>query len=353
MNTRILSVDPISPADRELAVAAEVIRQGGLVAFPTETVYGLGADALNGPACGRIFDAKGRPHDNPLIVHIAEPADFEKFATCENEALFHLLAERFMPGPLTVILPKKEIIPDEVTVGLRTVAIRCPSHPVAHRLIELAGVPIAAPSANLSGKPSPTTAEHVIHDMNGRVDLILSGGAAQVGLESTVVALHGDTIRLLRPGFVTAEMLRSVWDKVQIDPAVLSSLKEGEKPESPGMKYRHYAPDTPVTMVTGNEEEVLAFFRESLEKGCGVLAFEEDIPLLKNEQNAARIVSFGKRDDLLSQANGLFDALRRFDKMSLPHIFARKTAQSDLGLAVSNRLLRACAFDILDLEKKK
>ncbi len=352
MRTRVLKLDPNLPDDSVLRQAVEVILRGGLVAFPTETVYGLGANALNGEACARIFDAKGRPHDNPLIVHLADPSDYTKYAECANTALFEEIARRFMPGPITVILPKKKEIPDEVTVGLQTVALRCPSHKIAHRLIELAGVPIAAPSANLSGKPSPTTAEHVIEDMDGRIDLILDGGESAVGVESTVISLKGDSIHLLRPGFVTAEDLFTITPKVMIDPAVLSQLEKGVKPESPGMKYRHYAPSALLTMVCGSEEKVISFFREKLQCGCGILCFEEDIPHLKGFGDPARVIAFGKRADLSSQAHLLFAALRRFDKMNLEHIYARHTAENDLGLAISNRLLRACAFDILELERE-
>ena len=349
MNTKIIKIDPESFRDEELFYAAEAIREGKLVAFPTETVYGLGANALNGEACDRIFEAKGRPHDNPLIVHIAKPEDAFLYAECPEPELFQSVVSHFMPGPITVILPKKSVIPDSVTVGLQTVALRCPSHPVAHRLIELAGVPIAAPSANLSGKPSPTTARHVIEDMSGRIDCILDGKDAEVGVESTVISIHNGSVRLLRPGYVTAEMLKSAVGNVEVDPAVLSQLKEGVKPESPGMKYRHYAPSAPVSMVCGDEEKVIAFFRERLRDGDGILCFDEDLPLFKEEPHSQLLRSFGSRFDLSSQAHRLFDALRYFDQTSVRHIYARETQKNDLGLAVTNRLLRACAFERIDL----
>ena len=250
MNTRIISINPSAFLDEELSLAGKTIASGGLVAFPTETVYGLGASALSGDACDRVFFAKGRPHDNPLIVHVLDPDDCQKYATIHEKSLFYTLADRFMPGPLTIVLPKKDIIPNSVTVGLSTVALRCPSHPIARALIRVSKVPIAAPSANLSGKPSPTVAEHVISDMNGRIDMILDGGPCQVGLESTVIALKGDAIHLLRPGYVTAEDLLSVTDNVVVSPAVLASLAPGDNPESPGMKYRHYAPSSPVRRTT-------------------------------------------------------------------------------------------------------
>lgn len=345
MNTKIKKIDPEHFFHEELLEAAELIRSGRLVCFPTETVYGLGANALDGKACDAIFEAKGRPHDNPLIVHVLDPADCSDFADTESAPLFKKLSKRFMPGPLTIILPKKPIIPDSVTVGLKTVALRCPSHPVARALIKNAGVPIAAPSANLSGKPSPTTAQHVIDDMMDRVDMIIDGGSCSVGLESTVISIKGDTIHLLRPGFVTVKDLSEICDKIIISPAVLSALAEGDTPESPGMKYRHYAPGSAVTMVEGDEKNVLRFFKEKLSEGCGILCFDEDSAYLGSQNE--RVKAFGSKESLISQANGLFDALRAFDKIEVPHIYARFTSRDDLGLAISNRLLRACAFDLL------
>ena len=351
MNTLIREINPEKFSDQELFEAAKMISEGKLVVMPTETVYGLGANALDPDACLSIFDAKMRPADNPLIVHVLSPADFEKYADVSGQVLLEELSRRFMPGPLTVILPKKDVISHAVTGGLDTVALRCPSHPVARALIRMSGKPIAAPSANRSGRPSPTIAQHVIDDMDGRVHMIIDSGACQVGLESTVIALCGDKITLLRPGFVTLEDLKEVTENVIVSPAVLSSLKEGEKAESPGMKYRHYAPEVPVTMVDGEEETVLKFLKEQLSKGYGVLCFEEDLDFLFDNKNEKHLISFGSKNDLLSQAGKLFDALRRFDAVTVPRIFARSTKKGELGLAISNRLLRACAFDILHLEK--
>lgn len=349
MTTKIIRLDPNSFSDDMLSEAGDLIRDGQLVAFPTETVYGLGANALDSVACDAVFEAKMRPHDNPLIVHVLSPADFSRYAHTENQPLLSELARRFMPGPLTVVLPKKDIIPDSVTVGLSTVALRCPSHPVARALIRVSGCPIAAPSANLSGRPSPTAASHVVEDMNGRIPMILDGGESEVGLESTVISLKGDEIHLLRPGFVTAEDLRQVTHKVVISPAVLSALEQGVRPESPGMKYRHYAPKAPVTMVFGKEQNVLDFFREKLFEGCGILCFDEDVSELNKLGFEQNVISFGSRSDLLSQASGLFDALRRFDTVSVPHIYTRETTHDELGLAISNRLLRACAFNCIEV----
>lgn len=349
MKTEIFKINRNKFQKEELLAPAEAIRNGKLVAFPTETVYGLGANALNAAACDAVFDAKGRPHDNPLIVHILDPQDALKYANVDNEPLFWKLAERFMPGPLTVILPKKSIIPDAVTVGLSTVALRCPNHPVARALIEMSGVPIAAPSANLSGKPSPTAAEHVIEDMTGRIPMIIDSGACDVGLESTVISLKNGVVRLLRPGYVTYEDLKEICPVVEISPAVLENLSVDDKPESPGMKYRHYAPTAPVTMVRGEEAKVLSFLRKALDDGCGVLCFDEDAKILLSEKQNPNLICFGSKENLLSQANGLFDALRRFDTLNVNKIYARYTQQDHLGLAISNRLLRACAFDLLDL----
>ena len=235
--TECIQISVLAAQDADLLRAAEILRRGGLVVFPTETVYGLGGNGLDGTAAKKIYAAKGRPSDNPLIIHIATPEDAEQYAV--THPLYYRLASAFMPGPLTVILPKRENVPKSVTGGLDTVAVRCPSHPVAHRLIELAGIPIAAPSANLSGKPSPTCAEDVICDLSGRVDMILDGGACDIGLESTIVKIDGDSLTLLRPGGITYDALCMVCDKVTVADAVMHQLAANERPLSPGMKYRH------------------------------------------------------------------------------------------------------------------
>ncbi len=349
MTTKVVKLNPNDFSDEELFEAGKLIQAGSLVAFPTETVYGLGANALDCAACDAIFTAKMRPHDNPLIVHVLSPADFSLYAHTENQPFLEELAHRFMPGPLTVILPKKDTISDSVTVGLNTVALRCPSHPIARSLIRVSGCPIAAPSANLSGRPSPTAALHVIEDMDGRIPMILDGGDSEVGLESTVISLKGDEIHLLRPGFVTFEDLQQVTENVIVSPAVLSALEQGKRAESPGMKYRHYAPKSPVTMVFGEDQNVLEFFRKKLSEGCGILCFDEDISFLKGFGFDKNIICFGSKTNLLSQASGLFDALRKFDSISVPHIYSRETSRDELGLAISNRLLRACAFNCIEV----
>ena len=287
MNTLILKEEN----NADLETAAEIIKNGGLVAFPTETVYGLGADATNADACKNIFSAKGRPQDNPLIVHLAYVSEVDKYAY--TNALFERIAAEFMPGPLTVILPKKDTIPDTVTAGLDSVAIRVPMNSTAHKLIKISGKPIAAPSANLSGKPSPTTAKHVVSDMTGRIDAIICGSDADVGVESTVVKLTGeDSLVICRPGGITLEMLSSICGNVTIDPAVLS--KFDGKPISPGMKYRHYAPKAPVTVLVGEEKDIKEFLDK--ETNFGVLCYDEDSELLKYK-NA---VSFGSSRDSLN-----------------------------------------------------
>ena len=281
--------------DRIIAHAADIIRAGGLVAVPTETVYGLAGSALLSESAEKIYAAKGRPADNPLIVHIAKPEDAEKIAY-PNE-LYYKLAERFMPGPLTVILKKKDCIPSTVTAGLDTVAIRCPSNPIAHQLIEVSEHPIAAPSANRSGIPSPTTAEHVREDMDGRIDMILDGGACEIGLESTVIRLDGDdACTILRPGAITAEQLAGICRAVTISKAVIEpSLDDDLKPESPGMKYKHYAPKAEVILIDAPENEFMQYVHENASGKYGLLIPNEDagyfadgVLLLTGSRNDAR-----------------------------------------------------------------
>ena len=330
METKIFTPDA-------LAGAAQILREGGLVAFPTETVYGLGGNALDADAAEKIYRAKGRPSDNPLIVHLADAAQAEQY--CHTDAAFERLAALFMPGPLTVILPKRKTIPPTVTGGLDSVAIRVPSHDTAHRLIAMAGVPIAAPSANLSGSPSPTCFAHVFADLNGRVDGLVDGGDCDFGVESTIVKMKDGVLRLLRPGAVTVEDLRAAGFSVEIDRAVLERF-EG-RPECPGMKYRHYAPKSPVEILDGSDEAVYAFLRDKTD--CGILCFDEDTELLKRP-NA---LSMGSREDQLSQAHNLFNRLRAF--APLPVIYARMPSREGIGLAVFNRLIKAAGYTVHSL----
>lgn len=332
---------PDAPDAQAIKSCAEIIKRGGLVAMPTETVYGLGADATDADAAAKIYAAKGRPSDNPLIIHIASPEDAERYA--HTSLLYYKLAKAFMPGPLTVILPKKDIIPSGVTGGLDTVAVRCPSHEVAHALIEASGVAIAAPSANLSGSPSPTSAEHVIADMNGRIDAIIDGGQCEIGLESTIVKLEGEVAIMLRPGAITADALGCVCEKVEIAAAVTELLGENERPLSPGMKYKHYAPASPLVLLEGEESTVADFLVAAQSReNCAILCYSEEMPLLNNKN----IIDVGARDDLAMQAQTLFSALRETNSMSVDVIYAHLPTQNGLGLALYNRLIRAAAHTI-------
>ncbi|MBO7761560.1 MAG: threonylcarbamoyl-AMP synthase [Clostridia bacterium] len=339
--------DVTSDVDRQkIRQAAEILCRGGLVVFPTETVYGLGGNATDPTAAERIYSAKGRPSDNPLIIHIATPEEAEKYAV--TSPLYYRLASAFFPGPLTVILPVRDTIPKTVTAGLPTVAVRCPSHPVANALIREAGVPIAAPSANLSGSPSPTSARHVRDDMDGRVDVILDGGECEIGLESTIVKIEEDgTLTLLRPGAITPEDLSVVAPEVRIASAVLGALKTGEQVLSPGMKYKHYAPKTPFALLEGSEDQVAAFLHD---KGANVafFAYEEDIPLLRSCTKAT-LIAIGSRNEPQQLAKRLFWLLRECDKKGYTEIYADLPVPRGLGLALYNRMIRAAAHKIITL----
>ena len=320
-----------------IARAAEIIRQGGLVAIPTETVYGLAGSALLEDSAKKIYAAKGRPSDNPLIVHVAFPGEAERIAY-PNE-LYGALAKRFMPGPLTVVLKKKSVVPDTVTAGGDTVAVRCPSNPVAHRLIEISGHPIAAPSANRSGAPSPTTAEHVLADMDGRIDMIVDGGPCEIGLESTVIRLDGDdACTILRPGAVTAEMLGEVCREVRIAPAVIEpSLAEGTRPESPGMKYKHYAPRADLILVDAPHDVFVRYVRENAAGKYGVLSTNEDAGAFAGGMT----LLIGPRGDAKEAARRLFSLLRRADEAELETVYAELPPAEGETLAYYNRIIRA------------
>ncbi len=340
MVTEIFKVDYESHS--ELEKAAEILRSGGLVAIPTETVYGLGANALDKDACLSIFKAKGRPSDNPLIVHIADPRDAEKIAY--TNSLYYKLADKLMPGPLTIILPKKEIIPSEVTAGLDSVAIRCPVHPVANALIRLAGVPIAAPSANSSGKPSPTTAQHVFEDMDGKIPLILDGGECDVGVESTVIKITDNEIILLRPGAVTPEMLREYCPNVSIASAVKAELKAGETPLSPGMKYKHYAPRANLFLVDDKTVDFVELVKgKQKTECCAVMCYNDEIVLLENKN----LLPVGDRLDIKNQTKKLFILLREADKLGVDTIYAHLPGEEGESLAIYNRMIRACAHRVI------
>ena len=342
MNTQIVKTDGMSLDASALSQAAEILRGGGLVVFPTETVYGLGGDGTNADAAKKIYAAKGRPSDNPLIIHVSAPEDAESYAVT-NET-YYKLAKAFMPGPLTVILPKKESIPLSVTGGLDSVAVRCPSHPIARQIISAAGIPVAAPSANLSGKPSPTCARHVIDDLSGRVDMIIDGGSCEIGLESTIIKLDGNSATLLRPGAITADALRCVCASVDIAPAVLEQLKENERPLSPGMKYRHYAPSVPLILIDGERKNVIDLLKsEQKQKKCAILCYHEELALLENKN----IIDIGSSSDLETQAQTLFTALRDADSFGVDVIYAHLPDKSGIGLALYNRMIRAAAHTVI------
>lgn len=342
MNTKIFKISPEDSTNPAIAEAAAILKSGGLVAFPTETVYGLGGDATQSEAAAKIYAAKGRPSDNPLIIHIARPEDAESYAVT-NET-YYRLARAFMPGPLTVILPKKDRIPKTVTGGLDSVAVRCPSHPLARALISCAGVAVAAPSANRSGSPSPSCGAHVIADLDGRIDAVIDGGACEIGLESTIIQLNGASATLLRPGAITADALRCVCESVDISPAVTEGLSENEKPLSPGMKYKHYAPKTPLVLLDGEEDAVLQFLRRAQNTEiCAVLCYHEERNQLKNE----RLIDIGGRNDWTAQAHNLFAALRQTDAWDCNIIYAHLPPKTGMGLALYNRLIRAAAHTVL------
>ena len=332
----------------DIQKAGKILADGGLVAIPTETVYGLAADALNGEAVAKIFAAKGRPMDNPLIVHIADFADIEKLdLVSEIPASAYKLAEKFWPGALTIIMKKSEAIPDEVSAGLNTVAIRFPSHIAAQKTIKAAGTPLAAPSANLSGSPSPTTAQHVMNDMYGKIEAVLDGGACEVGLESTVITLATDVPRVLRPGGITVEQLREVLGEVEVDQAVTDRLKEGQQAASPGMKYKHYAPKANVILLKCSDSEYIDYVNANSGGGIAALCCDEDIELLN-----VKTISLGKRGDYEAQAQRLFDSLRKIDDCKdVTTVFSRLPSTDGVGLAVYNRLIRAAGFEVIDLEK--
>lgn len=350
MKTEFIKIDYEKPLSAQIERAAEIIAAGGLVAFPTETVYGLGGNALDADAAQHIYAAKGRPSDNPLIVHIAKPSDAEKYAFAGE--LYDKLAKAFMPGPLTVVLPKRDIIPFSVTGGLDSVGIRCPGHPVARELIRKAGVPIAAPSANLSGRPSPTTAAHCVDDLDGRVDCIVDGGESEVGLESTIVKIMGDSLTVLRPGAITPEMLREICPNVSIDGGVFDKLPEGTAPLAPGMKYRHYAPRAKVYLIkdAGGEDfdrRVTEFLKEKLAEDpeTGVLCFDEYAESLTGKN----VLTFGKKDDEKAHSHLLFDRLRHFDETDATVIYATAGSTEGIGLALYNRMLKAAGYTVLNI----
>ena len=343
MKTRVFHPEN---GEDEIREAAQILRRGGLLGIPTETVYGLGANALDEEAVGHIFEAKGRPQDNPLILHVPDAGWLERYCR-EVPEVAYLLAEKFWPGPLTMILPGKDIVPGRTTGGLSTVGVRCPDHAVTRAIIREAGVPVAAPSGNTSGRPSPTSASDMLEDMDGKIDGIVDGGACRVGVESTIIDLTVSPPQLLRPGGLPLEELRQVLGEVTVDKAVTQQVTEGLRPRAPGMKYRHYAPHAPVTVVTGAPHRSAAYIQAVLREGEGVICFEEF-----RERFAGRVrQSLGSAGDTAQQAHRVFDALRRFDSTEVTHIYAQCPDDSGLGLAVGNRLKKAAGFHIVDADR--
>jgi L-threonylcarbamoyladenylate synthase len=344
LETLLLATENTSQREENILKAAEIIKRGGLVAIPTETVYGLGASALDEDAVKRIFEVKGRPQDNPLIIHVEGAGALNKWCRNVPDTAFRL-AEMFWPGPLTMVLPKNDLIPSRVTAGMDTVAVRCPDHPATLRLIETSGVPIAAPSANISGKPSPTSAEHVMHDISGKIEAVLDGGECRVGLESTIIDLSVTPPRLLRPGGVSLEELRAALGEVSVDPAVFRKLEAGEKPKAPGMKYTHYSPEAEVLILKGSLSAAENYVSAHYEKGTAVLCFDGEESAFK----ADICLSYGAKDDSASQARLLFARLRELDRSDIKRIYARAPESEGVGLAVFNRLSKAAGNTIIEV----
>ncbi len=357
--TKVVNVTSCENKEQELAAeladAAMCLKDGGLVAFPTETVYGLGADALNETAAKRIYAAKGRPSDNPLIVHIANVEDLEVLGYPNDKA--YALAHAFWPGPLTIILPKKDVVPHGTTGGLDTVAIRMPSHPAALSLIRQSGVYVAAPSANTSGRPSPTKAEHVVEDMMGKIEYIIDGGPVGIGIESTIVDVSGDTPSILRPGFITKKMLEQIIGEVSIDPA-LERPMEGLHPKAPGMKYTHYAPKGQLSLVESGDvadadgqnkvvHKICELADEQKAKGyrVGIMAPKETLGAYEGHADA--LVCVGTRNERDTVAAGLYAALREFDALGADYIYAESFRGEGLSYAIMNRLLKAAGQRVI------
>ena len=327
-------------------VAAKILREGGLVAIPTETVYGLGANGLDENAVAKIFIAKGRPQDNPLILHVADAIQMEDFAH-DIPASAYLLAEKFWPGPLTMILPAKEVVPRTTTGGLSTVGIRCPDNETTREIIRLAGVPVAAPSANLSKKPSTVTADHVLHDHDGKIDAVVDGGPCRVGVESTIVDLTEQPARLLRPGGITPEQLIEVLGELTVDEAVTAEIDPNKVARAPGMKYMHYAPQAPVVIISGSRQKAADYIRHFYQPGERVMCFEEELELYEG----CDPIAYGREEDVATLSRGLFSVLRELDRPDISRVYARCPVGGGLAFAVQNRLKKAAGFHIIDAEE--
>lgn len=352
MNTKVIKIDPENMDISKLSEAAEALRTGKVVAIPTETVYGLGANALNTEAVSKIFKAKGRPSDNPLIVHIADKEKVFELVESVPEKAAELM-DKFWPGPLTLVLRKSPKIPDIITAGLDTVAIRMPEHPVARELIRLAGVPVAAPSANVSGKPSTTTAQHVLDDMDGKIEIIVDAGSSRVGLESTVLDVTVEPPVLLRPGGVTPGQLEKYIGRVDIDKTILGKINAENVPKSPGMKYKHYSPEAQVVIVKSEDKlkqtaKILELAQENKSQGkkVGICATVQTAA----EYKGFETLSMGDRDHPETIAASLFALLREFDDRAVDIIFAEAVDQHEVGLAIMNRMVKAAGYKIIELD---
>lgn len=351
MKTKVVRLDENNIDEHAISEAGDVLREGGLVVFPTETVYGLGANALDKDAVKEIFKAKGRPQDNPLIVHISKVKDIEDLVE-KIPPIAQKLMDKFWPGPMTIILKKKDIIPNETSAGLDSIGIRMPSNKIAMELISMAGVPIAAPSANLSGKPSPTDLETCIEDLDGRVNAILGGDTSEVGVESTVIDCTIDPPCILRPGGITLEMLKEVDSNIYIDPAIMKKPDKELRPKAPGMKYRHYAPKAPLKIIKGDLNKTIEKINEMVqnyidaEKKVGIIATDETIDNYKKGE----VVSIGSRKDLNTIAHNLFYVLRTFDEKNVDLILSEAFEEKDMGVAIMNRLKKSAGYDIINLD---
>lgn len=355
MKTVIVKIDSQNIDMDSICQAGQIIRQGGLVAFPTETVYGLGADALNAEASAKIYAAKGRPSDNPLIAHIADISMLHPLVKSIPPVAERLM-DAFWPGPMTLIFEKSDLVPKGTTGGLDTVAVRFPDHAIAQALIKEAGTSIAAPSANLSGKPSPTLGEHVIDDMDGRIDMIIDGGMVGMGLESTIIDVTANPPMILRPGFITEEMIREVIDDVTYDKAIFAKPDAGLKPKAPGMKYRHYAPAADYTIYRGDAkkvaEKIISLANDKAYEGMrtGIITAKQHMNLYEGRLDEnIKIVSLGDLEKPETIANHLFEVLRNFDKMGTEFIFGEAFSEDNVGQAIMNRLTKAAGYNIIDV----
>ena len=348
MKTELIRIyDPAEDAEGVLR-AGDILSHGGMVAIPTETVYGLAANAYDEAAVKAVYAAKGRPGDNPMIVHIADLSALPEVAAAIPENA-KILAEAFWPGPLTMVLPARDCVPKRTTGGLSTVAVRCPDNAVTRQIIRLAGVPVAAPSANLSGKPSTTTAQHVLHDHDGKIAAVVDGGSCRVGVESTIVDLTEDRPRLLRPGGITPEQLTAILGDLVVDKAVTAQIDKDAVVKAPGMKYRHYAPDSEVIIVSGSREAAAGYIHRHFQPGDRVLCFEEELPLYAD----CAPLAYGKESDVNTLSAGLFAALRELDDPSISRVYARCPVGGGVAYAVQNRLKKAAAFHIVDGEAEE